>query len=151
MQYTEDDDTPAASVPDERELTPVQRGALVMFHLMHGEGLRTRDVARITGLKVRSAFDLLIAMSLSVPIYEDAGVWVMCIERETEEKPAAFVRAAVIEGEVLGLTRLYRAGAVSAQYTVAECDRLLATGHCPDDLRLKLAGLRTQARNNWQT
>jgi hypothetical protein len=77
-----------AAVPIERdpqgELTAQTRAGLVAWHLANGEQLRTLDVARLCRLSVRGARDLLYALSLKLPIYQDAasGCWQRCEFRE---------------------------------------------------------------------
>jgi hypothetical protein len=75
--------------PAEREYTAVQRGVLVMYWLMLGFRLRTRDVARLTGMSQRGAFDLLVNMSVSVPIYEEHGEWQVCDDIMRNRRNAA--------------------------------------------------------------
>jgi DNA-binding IclR family transcriptional regulator len=61
------------------EYRPSQRAALVAWHLAHGEGLRTRDVVRLTGLSHSGAYHLLTTLSAILPIYQDAQyVWQVC-------------------------------------------------------------------------
>lgn len=53
------------------EYRPQQRAALVAWWLAHGEGLRTADVARLTGLTWTGAKQLLCMLSQHLPIYQD--------------------------------------------------------------------------------
>jgi hypothetical protein len=65
------------------DLRPQQRAALVAWHLAHGEGLRTADVARMMRLTRQGAFELLSVLSVVLPIYEDDdNVWQVCAIKE---------------------------------------------------------------------
>jgi hypothetical protein len=59
----------------DNETTPQQRAALVTWWLVNGEGLRTQDVARITGLTCRGAYRLMESLSVVIPIYLDDHRW----------------------------------------------------------------------------
>jgi hypothetical protein len=61
------------------DLRPQQRAALVAWHLAHGEGLRTAEVAKVIGLTRRGAFEMLCVLSAVLPIYQDdCDVWRWC-------------------------------------------------------------------------
>ena len=69
------------------EYRPKQRAALVAWWLAHGEGLRTADVARLTGLSRRGAFDMMITLSAVLPIYQDEQrVWQVCTGETAERQ-----------------------------------------------------------------
>lgn len=64
----------------EADYTPQEKAALVTWHLAHGEGMRTVDVAAMTGLTWRSAYDLMCRLSRVLPICQDnASVWVLAV------------------------------------------------------------------------
>jgi len=70
------------------EYQPQQRAALVAWWLAHGEGLRTTDVARLTGLSREGAYHLLVALSEVLPIYQDGHwIWQVCTGEISEESP----------------------------------------------------------------
>ena len=69
-----------------KEYRPQQRAALVAWHLAHDEGLRTADVARLTGISWTGAKQLLCILSLSLPIYQDdQHVWQVLVIKEDGE------------------------------------------------------------------
>lgn len=51
--------------------TPGERYALIAWYMAAGAALSTRDVARLTGLKMRGAFGLMCCISRVLPIYQD--------------------------------------------------------------------------------
>ena len=64
---------------NQSEYQPQQRAALVAWWLAYGEELRTRDVARLTGLSMRGARDLLYCLAGVLPLYQDKHrVWQIC-------------------------------------------------------------------------
>lgn len=67
------------------DLTPQQRAGLITWHLCHGEGMQTRDVANLTGLSMSGALYLMWNLSTVLPIYQDdQGMWVVCAMLELE-------------------------------------------------------------------
>lgn len=65
--------------------TPSERVALVVWWLVHGEGLTTKQVAKITGLTMGTAWRLMARISRVLPIYQDDNyVWQLCVSREGE-------------------------------------------------------------------
>jgi hypothetical protein len=71
---------------DDRELSTVtERVGLVVWHLVHGEAMQTRDVAEMTGLGMAGAWILMVRLSRVIPIYQDEqGMWLVCACRELE-------------------------------------------------------------------
>jgi len=65
--------------------TPRQRAALVAWWLAHGEGMTTADVARLAGVKLRAAQQLMIELSCVLPILRESGVWQVCALAELDE------------------------------------------------------------------
>jgi hypothetical protein len=64
----------------EEDYTPQEKAALVTWHLAHGEGMRTVDVATLTGLSWRNAYALMCRLSRVIPIcQDDASVWVLAV------------------------------------------------------------------------
>jgi hypothetical protein len=124
----------------ERERTPAQRAALIV-HILSGtrHGMRVNDVAAIVGLSPRGALDLLSAISLSVPLYDDGGVWSICNEHSPDSLQAVS-ESALVEGSFLLLARLVKAGAVDVAVAARECDHMLR--RCPPHLRARVARLR---------
>jgi hypothetical protein len=63
--------------------TPQERAGMVVWHLAQGEGMRTRDVAALTGLTRRGALYLMHRLSRCLPFYQDdGGFWQVCYMRE---------------------------------------------------------------------
>lgn len=62
---------------DKRELTTIQRTALVMYHMaVLGKRLSTRDVASITGVTERGALYIMHMISgTKVPLAFSHGEW----------------------------------------------------------------------------
>ena len=60
------------------EMTPTERSALVAYQLALGKRLTTREVSRMTGIKIRSARKLLYTMSRVIPLMEEGGEF-MCL------------------------------------------------------------------------
>ncbi len=68
---------------EESEYTSFIRRALVVWALANGEGVKTRDVMRMTGLSKRGAQAFLRNLSTGLPIYRDEDdVWQRCEIRE---------------------------------------------------------------------
>ena len=62
--------------------TPSERVALVVWWLVHGEGLTTKQVASLAQISTRGAFDLMDRISRVLPIYQDEDyVWQVCESR----------------------------------------------------------------------
>ena len=65
--------------------TAQEKAALVAWHLAHGECLQTRDIARLTGLSMTGAWQMMQRLSRVIPIYQDdRGIWVVCSMLELE-------------------------------------------------------------------
>jgi hypothetical protein len=63
--------------------TPSERVAVVVWALMHGQRLTTRQVATLSGLSVQGAFGLMCRISRVLPLYQDEqNVWQFCTEIE---------------------------------------------------------------------
>ena len=63
--------------------TPAERIAIIVWHLAHGEGLTTAQVAEITGLNLRGARKLMASVSRVLPVCQVAGTWEVAIFAET--------------------------------------------------------------------
>lgn len=59
----------------ERELVARQRAALITYLLCQGATLSTSDVARVTGLGWRGAYDLMATISGVIPVTCDLAHW----------------------------------------------------------------------------
>lgn len=61
----------------EREYTAIQKVALVMWHICSGEGMRTCDVATLTGSGWKSAKRMMNLISAVIPEIDqdEKGVW----------------------------------------------------------------------------
>lgn len=67
------------------EFTSQERAGLVVWHLAQGEGIRTRDVAAMTGLTHRGALYLMHRLSRCLPFYQDdENFWQVCYMREMQ-------------------------------------------------------------------
>lgn len=53
------------------EWTPSERVGIVVWHLAHGEGLTTREIAELTGLTESGAWRLISRLCRRLPIYLD--------------------------------------------------------------------------------
>ena len=62
----------------ERQLTPMQRAALVGWWLASGQRLRVSDLARQFGLSRQAVYDLLDLLALVLPIDSHDGWWGIC-------------------------------------------------------------------------
>ena len=63
----------------EEDYTPQEKAALVTWHLAHGEGMRTVDVAAMVGIARQNAWAMMCRLSRVIPIYQDPdGFWVVC-------------------------------------------------------------------------
>ena len=63
--------------------TPQERAGLVVWHLAQGEGMRTRDVAAMTGLTHSGALKLMYRLSRCLPFYQDDDLfWQVCFMQE---------------------------------------------------------------------
>ena len=75
----------------ESEYTPREKVALVVWHLAHGDGLSTANVAEMTGLTRQGAWELMVCLSRVIPIYQDnRQIWQVCALRELEYAGVAF-------------------------------------------------------------
>ena len=69
----------------ETDYTAQEKAALITWHLAHGEGMQTRDVAKMAGLSMPGAWYLMQRLSHVLPIYQDdCGFWVVCAMLELE-------------------------------------------------------------------
>jgi len=68
----------------EDEYTTTERVGLLVWHLAHGDGIRTADAAKLTGLGVEGARVMLCRLSRVIPIYQWHGVWQVCALQEIE-------------------------------------------------------------------
>lgn len=59
----------------EREYVASQKGALVGWHLAHGECMTTEHVAQLTGLTWEGARVLMCKISIALPIVRVDGAW----------------------------------------------------------------------------
>lgn len=59
----------------QREYTPQERAMLVAWALCEGSELTVKEVARLTGLKPRSARTLLVQAERVLPILKDGKGW----------------------------------------------------------------------------
>ncbi len=67
------------------DYTAQEKAALIAWHLAHGEGMTTADVASITGLTWGGAWWLMTRLSRVLPIYrDDDGVWAVSACKELE-------------------------------------------------------------------
>ena len=67
------------------DYTAQERAALVVWCLAHGEGLQTRDIAKLTGLTRQGAWELMQHLSRVIPIYQDdTGTWAVCVLKQLE-------------------------------------------------------------------
>lgn len=72
-------------IPDCGPETPSERVALVVWHLAHGEGLTTRQVATMLQMTAGGAWKVLSRVSRVLPIYQDSeGTWQVCFFREMD-------------------------------------------------------------------
>jgi len=77
---------PAAPEPKANGQETIERVAKITWALAHGEGLRVRDVAAMTGLTKENARRYLCKISRVIPIYDDprTHIWQALAMRETE-------------------------------------------------------------------
>lgn len=62
-----------------REITKIEGVALLVWHLAHGEGMRTIDAARCADISHRTAGRWLNEISRVIPIHQDdEGFWAVC-------------------------------------------------------------------------
>lgn len=67
------------------DYTAQEKAALITWHLAHGEGMQTRDVAKMAGLTMPGAWYLMQRLARVIPIYQDGqGFWVVCAMIELE-------------------------------------------------------------------
>jgi len=67
------------------DYTAQEKAALITWHLAHGEGMQTRDVAKMAGLSMPGAWYLMQRLSRVLPVYQDEqGFWVVCAMLELE-------------------------------------------------------------------
>jgi len=67
----------------ESDYSAQEKAALIAWHLAHGEGMTTNEVAEITGLTWGGAWRLMDRLSRVLPIYRDEdGMWSVCALKE---------------------------------------------------------------------
>ena len=67
------------------DYTAQEKAALVTWHLAHGEGMTTTEIARMTGLTWQGAWLLMTHLAHVLPIYQDDNRrWVVCVLKELE-------------------------------------------------------------------
>lgn len=65
------------------EFTPQERAGMVVWHLSHGEGIRTCDIAEMTGITPSGARKMMYRLSRRLPFYQDDdGFWQVCFLQE---------------------------------------------------------------------
>ena len=65
------------------EYSAQEKAALIAWHLAHGEGMTTAEVASITGLSWTGAWFLMNRLSRVLPIYRnESGVWTVSVLQE---------------------------------------------------------------------
>lgn len=64
--------------------TPSERVAVVVWALAQGQRLTTRQVARLTGMSMRSAYALLCRISRVLPICQDDN-WAWSLLQDEQE------------------------------------------------------------------
>jgi len=62
-------------INDECEYVPTERGALVGWHLAHGEALTTRQAADLLGVTMGTARRIMNKISRAIPIMCYEGEW----------------------------------------------------------------------------
>lgn len=62
----------------DRQLTPVQRAALVGWWLASGQRLRVADLVQQFGLSRQAVYDLLDMLAIVLPIDAVDGWWTRC-------------------------------------------------------------------------
>ena len=67
------------------DYTAQEKAALITWHLAHGAGMQTRDVAKLTGLTMVGAWYMMQRLARVIPVYQDdRGVWIVCAVLELE-------------------------------------------------------------------
>jgi hypothetical protein len=67
------------------DYTAQERAALIAWHLAHGEGITTAEIANMTGLTWAGAWYLMERLARVLPIYrDDRGYWQVCALKELE-------------------------------------------------------------------
>ena len=67
------------------DYTAQEKAALITWHLAHGEGMTTAEIAMMTGMTWAGAWFLMERLSRVLPIYrDDYGIWLVCALRELE-------------------------------------------------------------------
>jgi hypothetical protein len=74
------------SEPETNGQATIERVAKLTWALAHGEGIRVKDVAAMTGLSRQHAYHLLCKISRVIPIYDDpkTHVWQVLAMQEAE-------------------------------------------------------------------
>lgn len=73
------------AVEESSEYTDTERIAIVVWHLAHGEGLKTRQVATLAKITTHGAYTLMCRVSRVLPIYQDErGTWQVLACKELE-------------------------------------------------------------------
>jgi hypothetical protein len=68
----------------EREYTAQGRAMIVTFWLLHGDGLTIDNVMTLTGLSRSGAYRLMTIVCYHLPVYNENGVWQLCVMKEVE-------------------------------------------------------------------
>jgi len=67
------------------DYTAQEKAALIAWHLAHGEGMTTAEIASLTGLSWQGARHLMDRLARVLPIYQDdVGAWSVCAFKELE-------------------------------------------------------------------
>ena len=65
--------------------TPIERVAVVVWHLAHGDAFHTSEVCKMTGVSRQAAWVLMGKISRVLPVYQaDDGRWQVLAMREAE-------------------------------------------------------------------
>lgn len=65
------------------DYTAQEKAALIAWHLAHGEGMTTGEVASMTGLTQAGARFLMNRLVRVLPIYRNKdGIWEVCMPEE---------------------------------------------------------------------
>lgn len=61
--------------------TPSERVALLVWYMAHGVALSNVEIIKITGLKRRTAYEMMCRISRILPIYQDEEhIWRVCAD-----------------------------------------------------------------------
>lgn len=68
------------------ELLAIQRGALIMYHLMRCDSMHVSEIAVLIGLSNRQTYRVMNQLSeCNIPIYPDRGVWKVLKDWEDQQ------------------------------------------------------------------